>query len=169
MDENGLSPSKHHRRELRYESWIGPLRRLRSSSDSKNAGYGKQVDMFGSSAGLRRWRMKMDEDGWSTLNEHDMMEGYGRNMSRKSGTGPVASQHFRNLMKVGFPPPDCRGGAWGSSSISSWAASHPLRRCVNRSCLGLTQGKPGSFNGRMRHNLSWLSMKFCCRIMPRSM
>ena len=40
----------------------------------------------------------------------------------------VASQHFRNL-KVGFPPPDCWGGAWGSSSISSWAASHPLRRC----------------------------------------
>ena len=25
MDENGLSPSKHHRRELRYESWIHPL------------------------------------------------------------------------------------------------------------------------------------------------
>ena len=143
-----------------------PSARLRSSSDSKNAGYGKQVDMFGSSAGLRRWRV------WRWMkyifHEHDM-EGYGRNMSRKSGTGPSSITALQKPDEVGFPPPDCRGGAWGSSSISSWAASHPLRRCVNRSWLGLTQGKPGSFNGRMRHNLSWLSMKFCCRIMPRSM
>ena len=67
MDENGLSPSKHHRRELRYESWIHPLPRLRSSSDSKNAGYGKQVDMFGSSAGLLPVK---DEDGsWMMMDE----------------------------------------------------------------------------------------------------